>query len=274
METFRAARGATLAFDRVGVGVPVVALHGAYSTRHEIRAIVDPWLSEASYRVLYPDLPGMGDSTAQGVVCGDDVLDVLDELIAAEFADERMLIIGHSFGGHIARGLAARHPGRVLGLALISPLMTGRQEADAATVIREDPGAADELEPGLRAEYEGYFVVRTERTAKRFAEAVAPAVGRFDAEAVERIMTSADFAIDPASIRLDAPTLIVTARHDSFVGHRRQQELIESYPRATAALVADSGHALPHERPELISALMADLLGLIEQTQSRPGMPH
>jgi len=85
---------------------------------------------------------------------------------------------------------------------------------------------------------------------------------------------SADFAIDPASVRLDAPTLIVTARHDSFVGHRRQQELIESYPRATSVLVADAGHALPHERPELLRALMADLLEVIERAQGRPGMPH
>ena len=264
METFRSQRGAAIAFVRSGSGTPVLALHGAYSTHHEIRAIVEPVFAEREYRVIFPDLPGMGESTAEGVGSAEEVLDVLDELIAAEFGDERMLVIGQSFGAHIARGLAARHPDRVLGLVLICPLMTGPLEADRATVVRDDPGAADGLDPALRSEFEGYFVVRTAATAARFAQAVAPAIGRFDAEAVERIMNSAEFRTDPAAVRLEAPALIVTARHDSFVGHVRQQELVEFYPRATATVVADAGHALPHERPELLEALMADLLDRLQ----------
>lgn len=254
-----ATRGGALAYDASGAGMPVLALHGAYSTHREVRAALEPVLRDRGLRVLYPDLPGMGDSPADGIHSADDVLDALEELIDAEAGGERMLVVGHSFGGHLARGIAARRPDQIAGLALLNPLMTGALQAETGVVIG-DPDAADDLDSAERAEFEGYFVVRTAATVARFRESVLPSLGRYDARAVERIMDAADLHPDPLSVPVDAPTLIVTSRHDAFVGYRRQQELVDVYPRSTAVLVADAGHALIHERPDLIAALLVDWL--------------
>jgi len=52
----------------------------------------------------------------------------------------------------------------------------------------------------------------------------------------------------------------VAGRRDSFVGYADAVALIENYPRATLAVVEDAGHALMHERPELLAALLVDWL--------------
>jgi len=54
--------------------------------------------------------------------------------------------------------------------------------------------------------------------------------------------------------------LIVAGRGDSTVGYSDATELIERYPRATLAVIESAGHALIHERPELLAALVGDWL--------------
>jgi pimeloyl-ACP methyl ester carboxylesterase len=44
------------------------------------------------------------------------------------------------------------------------------------------------------------------------------------------------------------------------VGYREQVALIDRYPRASYVVLADGGHALPHERPEVLTALIGDWL--------------
>jgi len=258
--TFTGHTGAALHFDTIGSGMPLVALHGAYSARHEIRSVFEPIVAPLdTHRRVYPDLPGMGDSPAhESIRTTRDVVDLLDDLVRDEIGDEPFLLAGHSFGGHLARGLAARRAGQVAGLALICPMMPGMMNAEAHIAIASGGDHAEWLEPGLVDEYTGYFVIQSPATAERFRDAVAPVIGRFDGEAVERVMTDWMLDPDPNTVPFESPTLVVAARHDSFVGYRDQMTLLETYPDASLAVIADAGHALPHEHPELVGTLILD----------------
>lgn len=171
-----------------------------------------------------------------------------------------VVVIGQSFGAHLARGLAVRRPRQVAGLALICPLMPGAMSPEPHTIVQSSVDPAALIDPGHVDEYAGYFVVHTEETVQRFNEAVAPSLGRFDGDAVERIMNDWRLDPDPDEAVFDAPTLIVTGRLDSFVGFREQMTLLDRYPRASYSVLADSGHALSHERPRVLAALIGDWL--------------
>jgi pimeloyl-ACP methyl ester carboxylesterase len=54
--------------------------------------------------------------------------------------------------------------------------------------------------------------------------------------------------------------LIVAGRRDSAVGYADAAELLERYPHATLAVIENAGHALMHEQPELLAALIGDWL--------------
>ena len=249
-----------------GTGVPVLVLHGAYSALEEPEGYLEPFFrSRPGHRRLYVDLPGMGASSADGIDGPGDALDAIAAVVDDRIGDEPFLVVAQSYGGYLARGLVDRRPAQVAGLALICPLLISGEFAGEHAAVHVAGDIDGMLTPEQDAEYRGYFVVQTPETARRFLEAVAPVLGRFDGPAVERIMEGR-LVPDPDKSAFSAPTLIVTGRQDAVVGYAGQWDLREQYPHATYAALDMAGHALPHERPALLDALLADWLDRVELT--------
>ena len=240
-----------------GSGVPLVALHGAGVDHREMEAAVEA-VVPAGYRRIYPDLPGMGRSTAEGLNGNDDVVRRLGDFLE-HLAAGPVLLLGHSYGAYLARGVAARRPDAVRGLALLCPAAERSRNVPEHQVVHQDADAYDELEPGQRAGFDEYFVVRTRATARRYRDHVLPGTTTVDQAALERIFAA--WEVDVGSTPFAAPTLIVAGRRDSSVGYADAVDLVEQYPRATLAVVDDAGHALVHERPDVFATLLADWLG-------------
>ncbi|MDY0909118.1 alpha/beta hydrolase [Microbacterium sp. CFBP9034] len=255
---FTARSGAVLHLGRTGDGMPLLGLHGGYSSRGEIEAILDEVLPDSpGFERWTPDLPGMGQSIGTSVDDAAEVADLLCELVDDRFGGSRFVIVGHSLGGFLARAVAARMPERVAALALLCPLPAELQP-EPAGVVRTDPGATDGLDERQRSEFEGYFVWHTAAMAARFRAAVAPSLDVYDDDIVDRIMQTADYEIGDAVD--DIPILLLLGRRDGLLGYRSQLAQSRAWSRATVVVVEDAGHALPHEKPELVRALLADLL--------------
>ncbi len=240
-----------------GDGVPLIALHGAGVDHREIEVAIEAVVPSEGYRRIYPDLPGMGHSTTGGLACNDDVVDLLGDFIDHLGAAPAM-VIGHSYGAYLARGLAARRPDLVLGLALLCPAAEQSREVPDHVVVHQDSDASSELEPAQRAGFEEYFVVRTRTTARRYRDHVVPGTTLVDEAALGRIF--AGWTITLGSKDFMAPTLVVAGRQDSIVGCTDAIDLLQQYPRATLAVIDGAGHALMHEQPELLAALVGDWL--------------
>ena len=247
-----------------GEGVPLIALHGAGVDHSDIEAAIEEVVPRVGYRRIYPDLPGMGRSTSGGLTCNDDVVTVLIDFVDRVGAGP-VLLVGQSYGAYLARGVVARRPDLVLGLALVCPVAEHSQDVPDPFVVRQDDDAYDELEPAQRARFDDYFVVRTAANARRFRDHTWPGITLVDEEALGRIF--AGWSLDIGSGTCSAPTLIVAGRRDSIVGYADSMRLLERYPRATLAVLDDAGHALMHEQPELLSALFGDWLDRARGTQ-------
>ena len=240
-----------------GTGIPLVALHGAGVDHREIEAAVEAVVPGTGYRRIYPDLPGMGRSTADGLSCNDDVVTLLGDLID-HLAGGPALLLGHSYGAYLARGVAAQRPDALLGLALLCPVTERSRDVPDHGVVRQDADAYGELDPAQRPGFDEYFVVRTPATARRYRDHVVPGTALADDAALGRIFSG--WRVDVGSRTFTSPTLIVAARRDSVVGYTDATDLLERYPHATLAVVDDAGHALMHERPELLAAFLVDWL--------------
>ena len=255
--------GATIHYLDEGAGPPVLALHGAYSTLTEVKGFLAPAL--AGRRGIYVDLPGMGESTARGIRNASDTVAALAQLVDEVLGDRPFAVVGHSFGAHLARGLAALRPDQVSGLALICPMVPDDLQPEPPAVVLDD-GTSAQLPQWQRQEFDAYFVVHTADTVARFTAAVVPALGHYDAAAVERVL---DGALDPApeTVGYDRPVLVIVGRHDSFVGYQQYRGLLDGYPGATAMVLADAGHALAHEQPELLAAALAKWLRRVDMAR-------
>lgn len=238
-----------------GQGRPVVILHGAGVDHREAEACFEPALSAyGGLRRLYPDLPGMGRTTAPPrLQSADHVLDVLIGFVDQVVGAGPLLLVGHSAGAYFAQGFAARRPDRVAGLALVCPLVASVRDVPDHQPVVAAPDLGDE-------EFRGYFVVQTPAMLERYERFVAPGAELVDPVAMERMGERWELTASSAA-PYAGPTLLVAGRRDSVVGYAAAVDLLEDYPRATLAVLDDAGHALPHEQPDLLRALVREWLG-------------
>jgi pimeloyl-ACP methyl ester carboxylesterase len=266
--------GIPVHYAQHGDGAPVLGLHGGGVDHREIQGALEPLFADRpGYRRLYPDLPGMGRTPAPETIDSTDaVLEVLLGLVDTVVGEEALLVVGHSFGGYLARAIANRRPSRVAGLALICPLIGEGDDQPPEHVVlhtADDLDVDGALAPELAAEYRDYLVVQTPETLRRFQETVAPGVALADQAAQERMSARWRLATEPEQGPPFAnPTLIVAGRQDATVGYAGAWRLLDHYPRATFAVLDRAGHALPHEQLGLLTALLADWLDRVAAARS------
>jgi pimeloyl-ACP methyl ester carboxylesterase len=134
--------GGTLAGWVVGEGLPVLLLHGGPGLRYDY---MEPLVGElqTDFRVAVFQQRGLEPSTQEGPFTIDqaieDVVCVLDAL-----GWSVALVVGHSWGGHLAFRLAAAHPDRLLGMLAVEALGIvgdGGRSAFNAEILSRAPQA-------------------------------------------------------------------------------------------------------------------------------------
>lgn len=151
-----------------GSGMPVLALHGAGVDHREIAGALEPIFGDVpGFRRLYPDLPGIGRTPApETITSNDDVLDLLLRFIDSTMGGEPFLVIGHSYGGYLARAIAGLKPEQAVGLALICPVGAHTLDVPNHEVLVSSADLPAGLDPDLEATYRDYFVVQTAETLR------------------------------------------------------------------------------------------------------------
>jgi pimeloyl-ACP methyl ester carboxylesterase len=263
--------GIPVHYAQQGGGTPVLALHGAGVDHREIMGALEPLFADRpGYRRLYPDLPGMGHTPAPETIDSNDaVVELLLGLVDAVIGQEAFLVVGHSYGGYLARAIANRRPRQVVGLALMCST-DGQADEDErpphVVLHAADDLDLDAVEPAMAAEFRSYLVVQTPETLRRFQETVAPGVALVDQAALERVFARWQLRAAPEQAPAYAnPTLILAGRQDATVGYAGSWGLLEHYPRATFAVLDRAGHALLHEQVGLVTALLVEWLDRVAE---------
>jgi pimeloyl-ACP methyl ester carboxylesterase len=153
--------------------------------------------------------------------------------------------------------MAARRPAQIRGLALICPLLPALRDIPEHRVLAGSGEIGDDV-------FRSYFVIQTPQMLQRYERYVAPAAALADQAALERIGERWTLAHDDAPAYPN-PTVIVAGRCDSTVGYAAAVDLVDAYPHASLAVLDAAGHALPHEQPELLDALLAEWLVRVER---------
>jgi haloalkane dehalogenase len=137
-----------LHYEESGTGTPIVFLHGNPGSSHGWRNVL-PHVGGG--RLLAPDLIGMGRSPKPDIPYSfDDHARHLDAWFDALDLDD-VVLVGHDWGGALAFDHAARHPGRVRGVAffetIVKPLAWDDLSPQAVERTRRirTPGVGEEL---------------------------------------------------------------------------------------------------------------------------------
>ena len=270
---------ATIDYEEHGEGRPILFLHGwTMDRRVEIDDYEKIFATRPGWRRIYPDLPGMGRSVAKaGLRTQDDVLEAVLAFIDRVLPD-RFVLAGTSGGAYLARAVAARRRSRIDGLLLRVPAIiadtTRRTLPSFRPLVRDDAlmaalGAEERAVVGdVLVQKRDYI----EALGQRLRGLVEPAIRATAPIALE---IRADpkrygFSFDLAEMEkgFEEPTLIIAARQDMVVGYRDAWTILESYPRATFAVIDRADHGWPLEKPDLLAALIDDWLARIAERRA------
>jgi haloalkane dehalogenase len=124
----------TMHYEETGTGTPFVFLHGNPTSSHIWRHIL-PAMGPG-VRALAPDLIGMGQSGKPDIdySFGDHAryLDAFTDALGLD----KVVLVGHDWGGALAFDWAARHPGRVLGIAFFETIVRPMSWAELSDAAR------------------------------------------------------------------------------------------------------------------------------------------
>jgi len=256
---------------------PIVLLHGWPQTWREWRHVM-PRLVQAGLRVIAPDLRGLGDTSRplDGYDSASVAADVA-ELVLDHLGYERFHLVGHDWGGPTAFALAAAHPQAVRTLAIVDATVPGigldfsQGGKRWHHAFHMTPDLPEELVRGRERMYLSWFYSEFSwRTGAIAPEDIDDYVRCYTQPGALRAGFSYYRAI-PANVernralhasgfRLPMPVLAVGGGRAEARGRGTEPEtsLREIAVDVTGLVVADSGHFVPEEQPEVLAdALIA-----------------
>jgi pimeloyl-ACP methyl ester carboxylesterase len=262
--------GLTMHFVSAGNGFPVVLLHGWPQTWFEWRHVIGRL--SPGYRVIAPDLRGLGDSSRpldgyDSQTLAEDV----HELLGEHLGISAYHLVGHDWGGPTAFALAAARAEAVRTLAILDvavpglgpdfsqggkrwhhafhmtpdlpeALVTGRERAYLGWFYREYAHRPDAIGP---ADVDEYLRTYTQPGALRAGFSLYRNIPRNAAR---------NQALQASGFRLPMPVLALGgARMESRGRGREVEESLRLIAdRVTGDTIADSGHFIPEEQPDAL----------------------
>ncbi len=263
-ERTRDVRGVRLRYFEGGDGQPLLLLHGFGGAAWNFTELAELL---AGRRLLIPDLPGHGKSEPLPAPSIAGFAEAVAGLL-----DEPAVVVGHSMGGVVALRLAERRPELVRGLVLAAP--AGISSSSRAATITL--GLLGILRPARIAGRRADRIARSPRLKRlvfgRFevanAEALSEAAvhGFLQGPVLHTDTLGAGLALardDPRQSldRVRVPTLLL------FGGRDRQVPLADGFEyarrlRAPLRVIADCGHLLIGERPDVCARAILEVATL------------
>lgn len=231
-----------------------------------IDAIEPVFLETDGWERVYVDLPGHGRSSGAGINSQDDVVASITEF--ARTFERPISLIGESRGSLIAHAIAQVSDIPLSGVCLIVP---GGDDPDSIKPLHQtlvpDSEIAKGLDPAVLQRFKR-LVVQNAEIAEKIAQNKIPAAAMADAETASRISENFHPTLPTAPGTVPCPSLIISGRQDAIAGWSDAISLSRQYPRATFAVLDESGHSLSWERPEVFTALVRDWLARMSGNNS------
>ena len=237
------AAGISTALIEAGSGPDVVLLHGPGEYAAGWSEVVEALA--ATHHVVAPDLPGHGESAADGDASTELVVAWLDDFIASTCA-VAPVVVGRVLGGAIAMRHAIEHGDRVGALVLVDTMGLSAFEpappfGEALHRYLADP-TRQTHERLMRYCVHDFEGVR-ERLGDRWSAYGDYAVDRLRQPSrlatVGSLMTTFGIAEIPAEAlaRISVPTTLIWGRHDMAtpLARRRKQPAVRSTGRCTSS---------------------------------------
>jgi branched-chain amino acid transport system permease protein len=247
--------GIGLYYLSVGVGVPIVYVHGNTGSSRWFEKVAEI----PGYRTIALDLPNFGRSGALDAepdihLYADYLLEFLKALDI-----ESPVLVGHSLGGAVVQSLAVRHPDALKAMVLVdssspSGLVTPRDRHPIIEMMRTNRSILSQaLAATVPANKDSQFFELLVDDAVRMNEKAW--IG--NAEALSR------FDISDRTAGFTKPVLVIQGKADILITEQMARQTARAYPAGEFSLIENSGHSPIVEAPGVFIKILVEFLARI-----------
>ncbi|MFW7349608.1 MAG: alpha/beta fold hydrolase [Pigmentiphaga sp.] len=247
---------------RSGSGAPVVLVHG-------VGLDLGMWDELArelgnEFELIRYDMLGHGSTPLPAGEAGLDRYVAQLGDVLREQGLRQPAVVGYSMGGLVAGRFAARHPGEVGKLVLMSTVFRRTEAERLAVRARLEQAEGGDGAASAQASVARWFSPAFVEAAPGRVEAIRQrllANRREDFLAAYRIFAGADGVLPEAAPQILCPTLVMTGDQDTGSTPRMAEELARSIPHAALRIVPGQKHMLPVEGVTAAAAALREFLG-------------
>ncbi len=257
----------TINYETFGTGQPIVFLHGFELDKASMIPIYEPLFEGQSFQRFYLDLPGMGQSQPLKLVepTSDEMLKTIHQACVKLLHGRSAIIVGHSYGGYLAFGLAYRYPEMVSRLFLTCPVITAvmANRCVSQHEIVEQQAISREYAPerlNFLADYYQMNVVINHQTWGAYQTQIVPGIKHANQDFLGDLLVGAghysfSFETQLKQARLPQPVSVLLGHQDQVVGFKEQLAFIEHQAASQAFLLRNAGHNLPIDQLKTVRFL-------------------
>lgn len=251
-------------FEQTGEGPAVLMLHGLPGTYRDF----DPVIPELQGRhVISIDRPGFGWSKG-GPLPYQEQIDAVHDLVT-QLKLAPVILVGHSFGGTLALGVARRYPRDIAKMVLVAPGAGGVRShvMDRFNARYAEFSRLPVVKPVMDVAVNDVIkrVAATSGAARAFApDKVDPSyeqrllsvsmtpgnLAAFASDQLEFDATSHWLDQNVAQIRV--PSVIIGGEDDQLIGIDHLRKLADTLP-GTQLITVDGSHMIPYTHPDVIA---------------------
>ena len=265
-----------LFFQKLGQGKPIIILHGLYGCS-------DNWITIARkladrHTIYLVDLRNHGRSPHHPVHSYASMVDDLDELIVSEQI-EKPLLVGHSMGGKTAMLYAINNPEKLKGLIVVDIGPAGY-----ASIDNPSPMVISHLNI-INAMFSIDFKHYTNRTdieielAKTIKDIetrqfIMKNIQRnsdhtfswkLNLEAISKALpeimgpVKIEKALKNSQLK-EFPVVFIKGERSEYISTEQQTQIYNYFPNATIETIANAGHWVHADQPELFLQKLNEIL--------------
>lgn len=242
-----------------GEGPPLVLIHGLFGSLENVGALARR-LSE-SFHCYSVDLPNHGRSPHLASQTLSTMAEQVQQWMQAQDISSAAFV-GHSLGGKVAMELALKHPEKVERLAVldIAPVQYHSRHDDVLSGLM----AIEPSKIKKRADAEEILAQHVQEPAvrsfllKNLARAESGFYWRINLKGI--VADYAQLIKANCQGRYDGPALFLKAQNSDYITEAHRAELLQRFSHPQFKVVAETGHWLHAEKPDLVAALIKRFL--------------
>ncbi len=257
--------GMNMVYTDEGSGPTLVLIHGFPLNRATWQKQLDAF--RASYRIIAPDLRGLGESEAgSGAITMAQFAEDTHELLK-QVGTSPVVLVGHSMGGYVALAFAHQFPQMLHGLVLVAT-RSGNDTPEAAAARRSTADKVRAEGSKVVVDAMATKMLSPNNSDPEMAEQVrgfmAPSKPEGVIGALLGMAERPDATDMLASIKV--PTLVVTGADDTLIPPRESEKLAEAIRGSSLKVIPDAGHLVAFERPGAFNRVLTEWLNELKLT--------